>query len=93
MTAKKSASDPNFESSLERLEHIVRQLEAGDLALEQSLEHYEEGMKLVQSCRKMLDTAEQRIAILTENQQGAPEVGPAADEDGEIRPQPQLGEF
>lgn len=55
---------PNFEECLERLEKIVDQLEKGDIPLEQALALFEEGMKLSNSCRSELETAEGKVEIL-----------------------------
>ena len=55
---------PKFEESLERLESIVKDMERGDLPLEQSLTLFEEGMELSTTCRKELDEAEGKIEIL-----------------------------
>ena len=56
--------EPTFEGSLKRLEEIVAQLEGNTLALEQSLQIFEEGVKLVRLCTGRLDEAERRIEIL-----------------------------
>ena len=53
-----------FESSLEELEKVVRELEGGDLPLERSLELFERGMGLSDSCRKQLEAAETRVEML-----------------------------
>ena len=53
-----------FESSLDELEKVVRELEGGDLALERSLELFERGMGLSDSCRKQLEAAETRVEML-----------------------------
>jgi exodeoxyribonuclease VII small subunit len=55
---------PNFESNLERLDNIVRELEDADLPLEKALQLYEEGMKLSEACHKQLEEAEGRVEIL-----------------------------
>lgn len=55
---------PKFEECLQRLEIIVKEMERGDLALEQSLKLFEEGVSLSASCRKELEDAEGRVAIL-----------------------------
>ena len=55
---------PNFEVSLEELEKIVRELEAGDLPLERSLELFERGVGLSEQCRKQLEEAETRVETL-----------------------------
>jgi len=71
----------NFESSLEELERIVRELERGDLSLEKSLELFEQGVKLSRACQERLSEAERRIEILTRDNHGRPAIRPleAAD--------------
>ena len=53
-----------FEASLEELEKVVKELEAGDLPLERSLELFEKGMSLSEICRKQLEEAETRVEML-----------------------------
>ena len=53
-----------FENCLEELEKVVKELEAGDLPLERSLELFERGMGLSDSCRKQLEQAETRVEML-----------------------------
>jgi exodeoxyribonuclease VII small subunit len=54
----------SFEASLEELERIVKELEKGDLPLEQSLTLFESGMKLSSDCKRQLEEAETRVEIL-----------------------------
>jgi exodeoxyribonuclease VII small subunit len=54
----------SFETCLDELEKVVKELEAGDLPLEKSLELFERGMGLSESCRKQLETAETRVETL-----------------------------
>jgi exodeoxyribonuclease VII small subunit len=54
----------SFETCLDQLEKTVKELEAGDLQLERSLELFEKGMALSESCRKQLEEAETRIELL-----------------------------
>lgn len=54
-----------FESSIERLEKIVEQLEQGDLSLEDTLRAFETGVAMAKNCATQLDAAEQRIEVLT----------------------------
>jgi len=66
--AEDQASDqpvPSFEACLAELERVVGELERGDLSLERSLELFEKGMALSESCRKQLEEAETRVEILT----------------------------
>ncbi|HEX3743206.1 MAG TPA: exodeoxyribonuclease VII small subunit [Bryobacteraceae bacterium] len=53
-----------FETSLEELERTVKQLEAGDLSLERSIELFERGVTLSDACRKQLEDAETRVEML-----------------------------
>ena len=66
----------SFESSLEELERIVRDLEQGELPLEKSLELFEQGVKLSRECQERLNQAERRIEILMRDNQGRPAVRP-----------------
>ena len=47
-----------FEENMRRLEQIVRAMERGDVALEESLKLFQEGTELVRSCGKLLDEAQ-----------------------------------
>lgn len=53
-----------FESSLRELESIVKDLEKGDLPLEQSLALFEKGMRLSADCKRQLEEAESRIEVM-----------------------------
>jgi len=53
-----------FETCLDELEKVVRELEGGDLPLERSLELFERGMGLSDACRKQLEAAETRVEML-----------------------------
>jgi exodeoxyribonuclease VII small subunit len=54
----------SFESSLDELEKVVKELESGDLPLDRSLELFSRGMQLSDSCRKQLEEAETRVEML-----------------------------
>lgn len=62
----KKKNDFNFEDSMNNLEKIVEKMESGDLSLEESLQHFEEGIALTRHCQKALDEAEQKVKILME---------------------------
>ena len=62
----------DFETSLKKLEEIVKELEEGELSLEQSLERYEKGVGLARFCSAKLDEAEKRIEMLQKNEAGEP---------------------
>jgi exodeoxyribonuclease VII small subunit len=59
-----SAPVLSFEVCLDELEKVVKELEAGDLPLERSLELFEKGMSLSETCRKQLEEAETRVEML-----------------------------
>ena len=61
-----------FEASMERLEAIVRQLEQGNVPLEESLKLFQEGTNLVQGCTKLLDKAELEVVKLMKTADGTP---------------------
>lgn len=54
-----------FEKKLQRLEEIVKKMEAGDIALEESLQLFEEGVRLSKQCHEQLGQAEQKVKILS----------------------------
>jgi exodeoxyribonuclease VII small subunit len=58
-------ADPaRFDEALAQLEKLVETLEQGDLSLERSLEHFEQGIGLARECRQSLTAAEQKVQIL-----------------------------
>ena len=59
-----------FEEALELLEDIVRKLENGSLSLDESLKKFEEAVELVKFCNAKLESAEQKVRILTEGADG-----------------------
>ena len=61
---------PSFETSLHRLEQIVKKLEAGDLPLDDALKLFEEGIGLSQQCQKQLEEAENKVEILLKKADG-----------------------
>jgi len=57
----------NFNKGLLELEKIISKMESGELSLEDSLKYFEEGVKIHRQCHTALTDAEQRISILSEN--------------------------
>ncbi|TCT23731.1 exodeoxyribonuclease VII small subunit [Thiobaca trueperi] len=57
---------PSFEQSLAELEGVVAALEQGDMPLEDALAAFERGIGLTRICQQTLETAEQRVRILTD---------------------------
>ena len=66
MAENESGPEPveSFESCLNELEKVVKELEAGDLTLERSLDLFERGTALSEACRKQLEQAETRVEEL-----------------------------
>lgn len=60
-----------FETSLKKLEEIVRKLEGGSLSLEDSLKAFEEGVKHSSFCAKKLDEAERKVEVLLRRKDGS----------------------
>ena len=60
----------HFEEAFKRLEIIVRNLESGDLSLEESMKLFEEGIGLTEACKTRLDDAEKKIQLLLKNSDG-----------------------
>lgn len=57
---------PDFENSLLQLETLVEKMEQGDLSLEEALQAFEEGVQLTKECQNILDQAEQKVQLLSE---------------------------
>lgn len=60
----------DFEASLQALEEIVNKMEQGQLSLEQSLDAFEQGVKLTKDCQNTLKNAQQRVSVLTKSDTG-----------------------
>ena len=70
-----------FESNMQRLEQIVRAMERGDVALDESLKLFDEGTALVRSCEKLLDEAQLQIEKVVKGSDGNPTFEEFQDED------------
>ena len=70
----------DFEAAIAELEAIVKKLEEGDLALEQSLALYERGVQLSRFCHARLEAAERRIELLNERGEIKPASATLGDE-------------
>jgi len=64
MTAGKSKKKQSFEQSLEKLEKIVKDMEAGELSLDEMISRFEEGQGLIKFCTGKLNEVEKRIELL-----------------------------
>jgi exodeoxyribonuclease VII small subunit len=70
-----------FETQLAALEKVVRDLERGDLPLEESLRLFEEGVRLSRECQERLNQAERRIEVLLRDNEGRPVLTTFDEED------------
>lgn len=70
----------DFEKSLQQLEQIVNRMESGDLGLEESLNRFEQGIKLAKQCQDTLSEAELRVEQLIEKN-GLQQTVPFEDSD------------
>ena len=61
-----------FEASMARLEQIVRAMERGDVALEESLKLFQEGTGLVRNCQKLLEEAQLQVKMIMTAADGSP---------------------
>lgn len=63
----KKAKIADLEASLKEINNLIGKMEQGDLTLEQSLSHFEQGIGLIKNCQKILREAEQKVQILIQN--------------------------
>lgn len=68
-----------YEQQLQQLEALIKQLENGDLSLDQTLAAYEQGIGLVRACQQQLEHAEQRIQMLSHGADGEETLVPFTD--------------
>ena len=67
---EKPSEAVDFEKALAELEGIVKQLEAGNLALDKSLARFERGVQLARACKEKLAEAELKVSQLVKDKQG-----------------------
>jgi exodeoxyribonuclease VII small subunit len=75
---------------LQQLEQIVRRLENGDLALEESLKLFEDGVRLSRECQERLNQAERRIEVLLKDENGNPQLEIIKTEDLREEREPKI---
>lgn len=77
MAAKKKLT---FEQQLEAVESLIAKMENGSLPLEESMKQYEEGMAMLASMEKELQSATQRLTVIRQNAAGEDEEVSLEDE-------------
>jgi exodeoxyribonuclease VII small subunit len=60
----------SYEQGYDHLQEIVQQIEQGQVGLQESVARYEDAMKLIAHCRKILKQAEQKVLLLQQGNQG-----------------------
>ena len=74
MGSKEKEGDISFEQAMKRVSEIVKELEDGNMKLEETLELFEEGVKLSKICREFLENAAKKVEeIKSEDKEAAPE--------------------
>lgn len=69
-SSKKGEKKFDFEKSLQRLEKIVEQLEDDNPPLDKALTLFQEGKKLTRLCNRELNSLEQKIQKIIEDEKG-----------------------
>jgi exodeoxyribonuclease VII small subunit len=82
-------AEMKFEEALKRLEKIVEELENGSLSLDDSLEKYEEGIRLSKACAKKLEVARKKVEILLKSEDGSAELKPFDEKIAEEETKPE----
>lgn len=76
-------NEMSFENALAELDRVVRDLEDGQIGLEDSLARYEAGIGLIRRCQAQLQKVEQRIRLLTsQTDEGEPQLEAFAPQPG-----------
>ncbi|GAB5453664.1 MAG: exodeoxyribonuclease VII small subunit [Halioglobus sp.] len=77
-----SSETPSLEATMKQLEGIVEDLESDDIPLEKALQAFESGIALVRHAQKSLAEAEQKVALLTEDESGEIDTDFLDEDDG-----------
>jgi len=83
MAKARDKAEPTFEQALAELEKIVSAIDEGKVGLEEAIEQYEKGMKLIQYCQSILNRAEAKIQQLHLGQDGQVTTSPFTPQEPE----------
>ena len=86
-------AEMKFEDGLKRLEKIVEELESGNISLDDSLEKYEEGIKLSKACSRKLEIARKKVEILLKSEDGSVELQAFDEKTAEEETKPASSSF
>ena len=78
---KTAVESMTFESALDELQGIVKNLETGQTALEDSIAAYERGMALRKHCEKKLGEARSKIEKISVNKDGTVSAAPFGEQE------------
>ena len=73
-----------FEQQLEAVEALIAGMESGSMPLEESMRRYEEGMAMIASMEKELQSAQQRLTVIRRSAEGEDEEVPLEVDDAEL---------
>lgn len=71
--AEGAKGEETYDGLVSRLEHVVGELESGQLSLEKSIERFAEGVRLAREASRKLDEAERKVELLVRNADGEEE--------------------
>lgn len=63
--AARQPDEPSFEDAMQRLDEIIHAMETDRMPLEEMISHYEEGARLLKSCRQRIEQARRRVELIT----------------------------
>ena len=66
----KEPENAHFEAVIEKLQTLIEEIESDDQSIEKSLQAYEEGIGLIRKAQRYLAEAEQKVHLLTQDQDG-----------------------
>ena len=79
MAARRTTNE--FEKSFQQLEKIVQRLEGEEMPLDESLQLFEEGIRLSRFCHQRLEEVEKKIELILADAKGQPVIEPFEDEE------------
>ncbi len=82
--SKTETTPPNFEEALSQLDAIVGALESESIPLEDLIQQYDRGMKLLATCQSQLETAKQRVEMIGQREEA--NANPSVDHPSENKP-------
>jgi len=85
------ARSNEFEKSFQQLESIVKRLESEELPLDESLQLFEEGIRLSRFCHQRLEEVEKKIELILADAKGQPRTEPFEPEEQDAGDEDEIG--